>query len=131
MKTYATMLSLLIAMILTATGPALATKGQWKKGRIYYQMVCTDCHARDAGRKISPSEKTKAEWAEYFKADKHHAADDKTASYYVSSEFRQSIQDQNRAAKKMLKVSDEQLLADVMAFVEHGAKDSDQPATCK
>ena len=131
MNTRIIMTGTLIALIIGISGPAIAAKGQWKKGRIYYQMVCTECHSSEAGRKISPSEKTRAEWAEYFEVDRHHGSDDKPASYYISSEFRGSIKNQNRAARKMLKVPDAQLLADVKAFLEHGAKDSDQPATCK
>ena len=131
MKTQSTVITLLVILVLGFSSMANAAKGQWKKGRIYYQMVCTECHAKEADRKISPSEKTKAEWSEYFKADQHSAADEKPVSYYISTEYRQSIKDQNRAAKKMLKVQDEQLLEDVKAFVEHGAKDSDQPSTCK
>lgn len=121
----------LVALAMGLSGQAIAGKGQWKKGRIYYQMVCTECHINEANRKISPAEKTRAEWAEYFQADRHHAGDDKPASYYVSSEFRNRIKDQNRAAMKMLKLPDAQLLEDVKAFTEYGAKDSDQPATCK
>lgn len=126
-----TAITMMIALVLGASLPAQAAKGQWKKGRIYYQMVCTECHKTEADKKFSPADKTRAEWADYFKTDIHHGTDDKPASYYVSSEYRQSIKDSNRAAKKMLKVPDEQLLEDVKAFVEHGAKDSDQPATCQ
>ena len=130
MKAQSILITILATMALTVTPMANAAKGNWKQGRIYYKMVCTDCHATEAERKISPSEKTKAEWAAYFEADQHFAADQQPLSYYLSTAFRESIQEQNRAAKKMLKVSDEQLIANVKAFVEHGAKDSDQPASC-
>ena len=50
-------------------------KGNWKKGRIYYKMVCSECHAREAGGKISPSEKTKAQWIDYFEKNIHGAQD--------------------------------------------------------
>lgn len=108
--------------------------GNWKKGRIYYRMVCTDCHVKEAGGAISPNEKTKAEWQEYFSKNIHGPQDvpsKYTASYYVSSEYRESIKDTNRAAKKLLKIPEWQLLEDVKAFVLHTAKDSDQPTSCK
>ena len=130
MKAQSTLITLLLTLALGISPMANAAKGNWKQGRIYYKMVCTDCHATEAGHKISPSEKTKAEWAAYFDADRHTSEDQHPLSYYLSTAFRESIKDQNRAAKKMLKVSDEQLLANVKAFVEHGAKDSDQPASC-
>jgi len=110
-------------------------EGNWKKGRIYYRMVCTECHMEKAGGKISPAEKTKAEWTDYFEKNIHGPQDAKTtkytASYFVSTEYRESIKDKNRAAKKMLKIPQEQLLEDVKAFVIHTAKDSDQPARCE
>jgi cytochrome c5 len=109
-------------------------KGNWKKGRIYYRMVCTECHVEQAGGVISPSEKTKAEWADYFEKNIHgpqDAAAKYAASYFVSHEYRESIKDTNRAAKKMLKIPDEQLIEDVKAFLDHTAKDSDQPSRCE
>lgn len=111
-----------------------AKKGNWKKGRIYYRMVCTECHTREAGGKISPAEKTKAEWLDYFERNLHGPQDAPkkyAASYFVSREFRESIKDSNRAAAKMLKIPDDQLLEDVKAFLVHTAKDSDQPSRCE
>ena len=131
MKTLHPIITIVMIFALGFSTVAHAEKGQWKKGRIYYRMVCTECHAAEAGRKISPADKTKAEWAEYFRVDQHYADDSHPVSYYVSKAFRESIKDQNRAAKKMLKVPDSQLLEDVKAFVDHTAKDSDQPSTCQ
>ena len=109
-------------------------KGNWKKGRIYYRMVCTECHIEKAGGAISPAEKTKAEWVDYFEKNIHGPQDAPAkfaASYFVSREYRESIKDTNRAAKKMLKVPADKLLEDVKTFVMHTAKDSDQPSRCE
>jgi hypothetical protein len=97
-------------------------------------MVCSECHARQAGGKISPAEKTKAEWLAYFEKNIHGSQDAPTkytASYFVSQEYRESIKDSNRAAAKMLNMSETQLLEDVKAFLVHTAKDSDQPSRCE
>ena len=50
---------------------------------------------------------------------------------FVSREYRESIKDTNRAAKKMLKIPDDKLLEDVKEFLNHTAKDSDQPSRCE
>ena len=124
----------LVAMLLAMSSVAEAAKGNWKKGRIYYRMVCTDCHVKEAGGKILPAEKTKAEWIDYFEKNLHGPQDATAkfaASYFVSREYRESIKDTNRAAKKLLKVPDDQLLEDVKAFLIHTAKDSDQPSRCE
>ena len=126
--------SILVAALLGLSATADAAKANWKKGRIYYRMVCTECHLVQADLLISPADKTKAEWADYFAGNQHspqNAETKNTVRYYVSREYRESIKDQNRAAKKMLKVPDDTLLEDVKAFVEHTAKDSDQPSTCQ
>ena len=135
MKHHTSFIAVLIAVLIAMPSAAeAAKKGNWKKGRIYYRMVCTDCHVKEAGGKITPAEKTKAEWADYF--DKNlHGPQDATAkyaaSYFVSREYRESIKDTNRAAAKLLKVPDDQLLEDVKAFLIHSAKDSDQPSRCE
>ena len=135
MKHLTIFIAVLIAVLLAMPSVAEAAKqGNWKKGRIYYRMVCTDCHVKEAGGKITPAEKTKAEWADYF--DKNlHGPQDATAkyaaSYFVSREYRESIKDTNRAAAKLLKVTDDQVLEDVKAFLIHSAKDSDQPSRCE
>lgn len=128
---------LVIAIMLASLGlssTADAAKANWKKGRIYYKMVCTTCHAEMTGNKISPADKTKAEWADYFAQNRHaagHATADNSVTYFVSREYRESIKDTNRAAKKLLKMPDEQLLQDVRAFTIQTAKDSDQPSRCE
>lgn len=108
---------------------AQASDGNWKKGRIYYRMVCTACHNDNAGGAIAPSTKTKAEWSAYLDTDSHAKGKDKV-SFYVSKEYRESIKASNKAAAKFIKIPDAELLEDVKAFVIHGAKDSDNPARC-
>lgn len=133
MKHQIKLMTVFVALLLGMSSVAVA-EGNWKNGRIYYKMVCSECHLEQAGGKISPAEKTKAEWMDYFDKNIHGPQDSPskyTASYFVSTEYRESIKDTNRAAKKMLKVPDDQLLEDVKAFVVHTAKDSDQPSRCE
>ena len=134
MKYYKIFITALVAVMLGLSPVAnAAKKGNWKNGRIYFKMVCSECHAKEAGGKISPAEKTKAEWTAYFEKNIHGPQDAPTkytASYFVSKDYRESIKDTNRAAKKMLKVPEDQLLEDVKAYLLHTAKDSDQPTTC-
>ena len=123
-----------LMIVLLGFSTLTEAKGNWKKGRIYYKMVCTECHIEQAGGAISPSEKTKAEWADYFEKNLHGPQDEPAkyaASYFVSREYRDSIKDTNRAAKKMLKIPYYKLLEDVKAFLNHTAKDSDQPSRCE
>jgi len=123
-----------LMIVLLGFSTLTEAKGNWKKGRIYYKMVCTECHIEQAGGVISPSEKTKAEWADYFEKNLHGPQDEPAkyaASYFVSREYRESIKDTNRAAKKMLKMPNDKLLEDVKAFLDHTAKDSDQPSRCE
>lgn len=124
-----------IAAIMVAAGicVAHAADPNWKRGRIYYRMICTTCHVAQTGQAISPSEKTIAEWQVYIKADQHAAAGSANSSvrYYVSREYRESVKDTNRAAEKFLRVPEEELMTDLGAFLVHGAKDSDTPARCR
>ena len=134
MKYYNLFITALVAVMLGLSPVAnAAKKGNWKQGRIYFKMVCSECHAREAGGKISPAEKTKEEWTDYFEKNIHGPQDAPTkytASYFVSKDYRESIKDTNRAAQKMLKVPEDKLLEDVKAYLLHTAKDSDQPTTC-
>ncbi len=130
LKKYFTV-SLLLCLFVVAVPVAMAADGDWKMGRIYYRMVCTDCHKQQKSGAISPSNYTKAEWEAYIEADKH-AKEKDSLKHYVSTAYRDSIKDSNKAAanKKIAAKSDEELLSDVHAFVLHGAKDSDSPARC-
>jgi cytochrome c5 len=123
-----TLLSTLLLGLL-ATPFAAQAEGDWKKGRVYYRMVCTACHTEKGGGAISPTTKTMAEWKAYFAADKHAKGKD-SLKFYVSKKYRESIKDTNKAAAKFLDDADAALLEDVKAFVIKGAKDGDAPAKC-
>jgi len=116
-----------------ASANALAEDANPKRGRVYFKMVCTVCHMTQAGKAIPPSAFTMAEWGAYIDADKHDktGASNPSVKYYTSQEYRKSVADTNKAAQKFLDVPDDQMLADVRAFVVSGAKDSDTPASCE
>ncbi len=124
-------------VLLTAAGAALcvsatvasAYDADWKRGRIYYRSVCTSCHAAEAIGSIAPSTRTKAEWADYLKADAHAKGKDKV-SHFLSKTYRAEIKAANKAAEKFAAVADEELAADVAAVLMRGAKDGDEPASC-
>jgi cytochrome c5 len=107
---------------------AQAGDGDWKRGRIYYRMVCTACHVQQGGS-IAPSKYTKAEWAAYIKADKHAKGKD-SLKHFVSKAYRDSIKAGNKAAEKFADLSDQELMDDLKVFVEYGAKDGEKPASC-
>lgn len=117
-----------IAVLLAATS-VRAEEANWKRGRIYYRSVCTSCHAAEPVGSISPSTRTKAEWAAYLKADKHASGKD-TVSRYLSQAYRAEIKASNKAAEKFADLPDAELTADVAAFLMRGAKDGDEPASC-
>lgn len=125
-------LILLVSLLITSTTLASHSSGNWKRGRIYYRMVCTTCHVSERGEAISPADKTIAEWKKYMSSDQHQTSDNaiKKVSYYSSKEFRESVKDSNKAAAKFIKVPEEELFDDVRAYVVHTAKDSDNPARC-
>ncbi|MFA5083148.1 MAG: c-type cytochrome [Hydrogenophilaceae bacterium] len=129
MKSNPTIPALLALGLLAAPFASLAGDGDWKRGRIYYRMVCTSCHTEKAGGAISPTTKTKAEWQAYLQADKHAKGKD-SLKYYVSTKYRDSIKATNKAAAKFSDVPDEELMNDIKAFVTKGAKDGDAPAKC-
>lgn len=114
---------------LTAAGSVQAYDPDWKRGRVYYRMVCTECHEAKAGGAINPATKTKAEWAAYIQADKH-AKGKESLKHYVSKKYRDSIKATNKAAAKFADVPEQELLEDLKAFLNKGAKDGDAPAKC-
>lgn len=116
-------------VFLVATVSVRAEEANWKRGRIYYRSVCTSCHAAEPVGSISPSTRTKAEWADYLKADKHAAGKD-TVSRYLSKAYRDEIKGSNKAAEKFADLPDADLTADVAAFLARGARDGDEPASC-
>lgn len=108
---------------------ANAADGDWKRGRVYYQHVCTDCHKAKAGGPIAPNTRTMADWTTYLKADKH-AKGKESLGKYTSKEYRASIKATNKAAAKYAAIADEQLFNDIKTFMLKGAKDGDSPASC-
>ena len=110
-------------------GAAHAADGDWKRGRVYYQKVCTECHTAKAGGAIAPNTRTMADWTAYLNADKH-AKGKESLKKYVSKEYRASVKATNKAAEKYIDVPDQQLFDDVKAFMLKGAKDGDSPASC-
>jgi cytochrome c5 len=123
----------LVALMLWGLAAPLlapAAEGDWKRGNVYYRMVCSECHAAKAGGMIGPNTRTKAEWAAYLQADKHAKGAD-TVKQYFSKAYRDSIKASNKAAAKYADLSDEQLQADVTAFMLRSAKDGDAPTGCR
>ena len=128
--------SFLIVIFLTSVFAGTSVKtyaaeGNWKMGRIYYRMVCTACHKEQTGKAIAPASYTKAEWKTYIMLNKHAKGQD-AFDYYVSTAYRDSIKAKSKIVrnKKFTAKTPEQLMADVTAFVIHGAKDSETPARC-
>lgn len=126
-------LALTLVCIGMASANALAEDANPKRGKVYFKMVCTVCHMTQAGKAFPPAGMTMAEWGSYIDADKHDktAATNASVKYYISQEYRKSVADSNKAAAKFVDVANEQLLADVRAFLISGAKDSDTPASCE
>lgn len=110
-------------------GAANAADGDWKRGRVYYQRVCTDCHTAKAGGAIAPNARTMADWTAYLNADKHAKGKESLKKYW-SKEYRASIKATNKAAERYADMPDEQLFNDIKAFMLKGAKDGDAPASC-
>lgn len=128
MKLRAPLLSASLISLLVTPFAAQA-EGDWKKGRIYYRMVCTACHTASSVGTVSPTSMTMAQWSAYIAADKHAKGKD-SLKFYVSKKYRESIKATNKAAAKFLDESDAELLEDIKAFVIKGAKDGDSPAKC-
>jgi cytochrome c5 len=124
--------SLSVAALLALMGASFSAQAydaDWKRGRVYYRSVCTSCHTAGPVGSINPSTKTKAEWSTYMLLDKHAKGKD-TVSKYVSKDYRASIKATNKAAEKFADTPDKDLLDDIKAFLQKGAKDGDSPATC-
>ena len=90
-----------------AMSAAQAYDGDWKRGRIYYRQVCTVCHTTELKKAIGPNERTQAEWAAFFKNDKHGKD---TVKHFFSKQYRDSIKATNAAAAKFAAVPDNELL---------------------
>jgi hypothetical protein len=124
---------LLGAMLTGYAVSAMAGDGNPKRGRVYFKMVCTVCHMTQTGRAIPPATYSMGEWKQYLASDNHDGSSSSNASvrYYLSREYRSSVQDSNKAAKKFLKMPADKLYDDVHTFLISGAKDSDTPASCE
>ncbi len=109
---------------------ANAYEGDWKRGHVYYRMVCTSCHVVKAGGSIGPNARTQSEWAAYMQANRHAKGKD-SVSYYVSKPYRDSIASTNKAAAKFADVPEQELFEDLKAFVNRSAKDGDAPTGCR
>ena len=107
-----------------------AYEGDWKRGHVYYRMVCTACHVEKAGGAIGPNSRTRAEWTAYLSADKHAKGTD-SLKYFLSKAYREQIKESNRAAAKFISVPEQDLQDDLRAFVLRSAKDGDAPTGCR
>jgi len=121
--------SALLAGIVMLPIAVQAADGDWKRGRVYYRMVCTACHTTTPAGAIAPNARTKADWTAYLQADKHAKGKD-TVKLYVSKQYRDRIKATNKAAATFADVPEADLLNDVRAFMLRGAKDGDEPASC-
>jgi len=124
---------LTVFLLLTvAAGAVSAYEGDLKRGRLYFRQICTACHQEVAGKAIAPNERLKADWAAYVKADKHDKTGKSNPSvkYFASKAYRETIKGKNKAAEKLLNANDAELHTDVEAWLDHSAKDSDNPAGC-
>jgi cytochrome c5 len=120
----------LAALTLAAPLAANAYEGNWKRGDVYYRMVCSDCHKALPSGSIPPNSRTRAEWTAYLQADKHAKGKDSVKAYMGKS-YRGSIAGKNKAAAKFADVPDEELFADVQALLIRSAKDGDAPTGCR
>lgn len=124
---------LVIAALLTGASFAVAAyEGDLRRGRLYYRQICTSCHQETLGKAIAPNERAKAEWAAYLKADKHDKSGKSNGSvkYFTTRAYRETIKATNKAADKLLAANDGELYADVQAWLQYSAKDSDNPSGC-
>jgi hypothetical protein len=112
---------------------ASAYEGDLKRGRLYFRQICTACHQQMLGKAIAPNERTKADWTAYVKADKHDKSGKSNPSvkYFTTKAYRETIKGSNKAAAKLLDANDAELYADVQAWLQYSAKDSDNPSGCQ
>jgi hypothetical protein len=130
MKFQKSLLLTLAALASAAPLAASAYESNWKRGDVYYRMVCSDCHKALPSGAIPPNSRTQAEWTAYLQADKHAKGKDSVKTY-VSKSYRSSIAAKNKAAAKFADVPDEELFADLQAVLMRSAKDGDAPTGCR
>jgi hypothetical protein len=121
-------IAVLCGLTLLGAAATVQADADWKRGRVYYRMVCTACHVEKGGS-IAPSTRTMAEWNAYLLADKHAKGKD-TVRLYASQKYRDSVKASNKAAEKYADVPEKDLYEDLKAFLIKGAKDGDSPASC-
>ena len=121
------------AVLATASFAASAYEGDLKRGRLYFRQICTTCHQEMISKAIAPNERSKADWMAYVKADKHDKSGKSNASmkYFTTKAYRETIKGSNKAAAKLLTANDAELYADVQAWLQYSAKDSDNPSGCQ
>lgn len=123
-----------VAAVLLSTGASVfAYEGDLKRGRLYFRQICTACHQEMIGKAIAPNERLKADWAAYMKADKHDKTGKSNPSvkYFTTKAYRETIKGKNKAAEKLLNANDAEIYADVLAWLQYAAKDSDNPSGCQ
>jgi hypothetical protein len=125
--------SSVVAVLLAVATSAFAYDGDLKRGRLYFRQICTTCHQQALGKPIPPNERMKADWAAYIKADKHDKTGKSNPSmkYFTTKAYRETIKGSNKAAEKLLNANDVELYADVQAWLQYSAKDSDNPSGCQ
>jgi hypothetical protein len=121
-------IAVLCGLTLLGAAATVQADADWKRGRVYFRMVCTACHVEKGGS-IAPSTKTMAEWNAYLLADKHAKGKD-SVKLYVSQKYRDSVKASNKAAEKYADVPEKDLYEDLKAFLMKGAKDGEAPASC-
>lgn len=71
MKRLSVLVTLLIAFSLAAPS---AHAANWRKGKALFKDNCLSCHDdKSDSVKVSPGDKTKAQWNRFFDRDKHEA----------------------------------------------------------
>ena len=118
-------------MLIVSAFPLMANaKPNPRIGNVYYNMVCNSCHTSEA-KDIQPGSWKIEDWAAYFAIDNHAGdKDSKPVSYYLQREYRETIKDSNKAAKKFLNMSTEELFQSVRSYLLHNASDSDVVNPC-
>ncbi len=134
MKTLLKTAAIALTVLLPLSESAQAEEdANWRIGRVYNRLVCNLCHRQDGGQVVSPYDRVKADWEAYFAVDSHAVKGkaEPSVRYYMSTDYRQSIKDINKAAAKFLAMPDAEMAAHVIFFYTRGAKDSDTPARCQ
>jgi len=123
----------LFSVLVTTSLAVSAYEGDLKRGRLYFRQICTACHQTVLGKPIPPNERLKADWVGYIKADKHDKTGKSNPSvkYFTTKAYRETIKGSNKAAEKLLNANDAELYADVQAWLQYSAKDSDNPSGCQ